>query len=596
MTGDPAGRFSHATRAFALFLLLGLVTGLIEGGHLAVQQHVVHHLTFASVDAPWMAPVAYALLFGALAVPVALLARLAPSWCTTRVILGLGITIVAFSLLLLWTGRLLSVYTLVLVSIGVGVQLGRMLAPLLERHQRRVVPLTGALLCLVGGVALLGTARERWRGYSGTDSSTIASADAPNVLLIILDTVRAASLSLYGYGRPTSPRLAEFAAGGVIFDSAYTVAPWTLPSHASMFTGLYHQDLSTDWLVPLDGAPRTLAEAFAASGYATGGFVGNLPYTSRESGLDRGFETYRDHKRTPLQLMLSATLFGTAREWWLFGNRRAHRDDDRKEGPRVTAEFLGWLDHRRPPRFFVFLNYFDAHLPLPGIPRGSAWDSGRRKLDSYDGAIARTDGYLGAVLDSLAARGVLDKTLVIIVSDHGTLLGEHGLTAHGNSLYQLLLHVPLVIRGPGVPAGRRLGTPVSLRDLAETVRHTAGLSQSPFPGTSLQPLWQARSTGPLSPLLAQVRKGINPPPQEPIKLGTMTSLIVNGQHYVLGGQGREELFDLGSDPAEDHNLAPEVGSQPVLDALRDSLRTLKRPGWGGAPDPPPRGTPGAAGS
>ncbi|MEO8634275.1 MAG: sulfatase [Gemmatimonadales bacterium] len=588
---------SPATRSFALLLLLGLLTGLIEGGYLALQQRVLHHLTFASVDALWMAPVAYALLFGLLAVPAALLARLAPGWCTTRVILGLGLTIVTFSLLLLWTGLLLSVYALMLMSVGVGVQLGRMLAPLVERHQRRLLPLTAMLLCLTGAVALAMIAGERWRRSSGADSATLASAASPNVLLVILDTVRAASLGLYGYERPTTPRLEEFAKGGVVFDSAYTVAPWTLPSHASLFTGLYHQDLSTDWLTPLDGVPRTLAEAFGAGGYATGGFVGNLPYTGRESGLARGFDTYRDHKLTPLQLFLSSTLFGTVREWWLFGNRRAHRDDDRKEGPRVTAEFLSWLDQRGPSPFFVFLNYFDAHLPLPGIPSGSAWDSGRRKLDIYDGAIARLDGYMGAMLDSLAARGVLDQTLVIIVSDHGTLLGEHGLTAHGNSLYQILLHVPLVIRGPGVPAGLRVGTPVSLRDLAETVRHTAGLAQAaPFPGRSLQPLWQSQPAGPLSPLLAQVRKGVKAPPQEPIRLGTMTSLILNGQHYVLGGRGKEELFDLGRDPAEDHNLAPEAGSLSVLDELRDSLRTLKHPGWAGAPEVPLHGTPGAPGS
>ncbi|MEO8634278.1 MAG: sulfatase [Gemmatimonadales bacterium] len=587
---------SPATRSFALLLLLGLLTGLIEGGYLTLQQHVLHQLTFASPDALWMAPVAYVLLFGVLAVPVALLALLAPRWCTTRVVLGTGITVLAFSLLSLWFGLRLGQLALGLLSLGIGVQLGRALAPLVDRHQRRVLPLTGLLLCLLGGVALAMVARDGWRSASGAESATTASADSPNVLLIILDTVRAASLGLYGYERPTSPRLEEFAKGGVVFDSAYSTAPWTLPSHGSMFTGRYHQDLSTDWLKPLDGAPRTLAEAFASSGYATGGFIGNLFYTTRESGLARGFATFRDYKRTPLQLFLNATLFGTIRDWSL-GAKRGKRDNDRKEGPRVTAEFLEWLDQRRPARFFVFLNYFDAHLPLPTVKRGDSWDSDRPKVDRYDAGIARTDAYLGALLDSLAARGVLEHTLVIIASDHGELVGEHDLGGHGNSLYLDALHVPLVVRGPGVPAGRRVGTPVSLRDLAETVRQAAGLSGvPPFPGTSLQPLWNAQPAGPLSPLLAQLIKGINTPPREPVTLGTMTSLIVQGQHYVLGGAGKEELFDLGSDPTEDHNLAPETGSQGVLDAIRDSLRAMKRSGWGGAPDVPSRGAPGAPGS
>lgn len=587
----------RASRAFTLLLLLGLIAGLIEGGWLGVQQHLLHRIVFATEDAVWMAPVAYVFIFGLVAVPVSLLAWLAPRWVGTRVILGLGITLLTFSLLSLWLGLRLSPLALVLLSLGVGVQLGRVLAPFAERHHSRLVLLTGLLLGGVGLVAVGAVAKDRWLRPAGTDSATGAQSGPPNVLLIILDTVRAASLSLYGYARPTSPRLAEFAAGGVTFDSAYSTAPWTLPSHGTMFTGLYHQDLSTDWLVPLDTEPRTLAEAFAASGYATGGFVGNLPYTSRETGLGRGFETFRDHKRTPLQVLLNASLFSVVREWWLFGKRRAHRDDDRKEGPRVTAEFLRWLDQRRPARFFAFINYFDAHLPRPGIARGSAWDSDRPKLDSYDGAIARTDAYMGALLDSLDARGALANTLVVIVSDHGTLLGEHGLTSHGNSLYQILLHVPLVIRGPGIPAGLRLGTPVSLRDLAETVRQAAGQTEMPpFPGKSLQALWEAAPTGPLSPLLAQVRKGVNAPPREPITLGTMTSIVVHNHHYVLGGRGKEELFDLSRDPGEDHNLAPEADYQAVLDALRDSLRLLKRPGWGGAPDLPARGTPGAPGS
>lgn len=594
-TTATGGQLSPATRAFTLLLLLGLVTGLIEGGYLALQQHLLHQLTFASPDALWMAPTAYALLFGTVAVPVVLLAWLAPKWCTTRVILGLGLSLLAFSLLSLWGGRLVSRGALLLLGLGVGVQLARLLTPLAERLQRRILPLTGVLLGAVGGIALVTVAGERWGRPTGTDAAAKPSAGAPNVLLIILDTVRAASLGLYGYERPTTPRLSEFARGGVTFDSAYSTSPWTLPSHGTMFTGLYHQEMTTDWTMPLDATPRTLAEAFGASGYATAGFVANLFYASRESGLARGFETYRDYKRTPQQLLLNATLFGTVRDWWL-GTRRARRDNDRKRGPEVTAEFLAWLDRWESPRSFVFLNYFDAHLPLPRVQRGGPWDSGRPKVDRYDAGIARTDEYLGALLDSLAARGALEHTLVIITSDHGELVGEHDLTEHGNSLYHPLLHVPLVVRGPGAPAGLRVGTPVSLRDLAETVREAAALpGAAPFPGASLQPLWQGQPGKSVSPLLAQVTKGINTPPEEPVTLGTMTSIIAGGHHYVLGGRGKEELFQLSSDPAEERNLAPEAGSQRVLEALRDSMRQLKRPGWGGAPDVPVRGTRGAPG-
>lgn len=601
MTGSTQGTsgrgrpFSPPVRAAMLLLLLGLVTGLVEGGYLALQQRLFHHITFATSDALWMAPVAYTILFALTAVPVALLAWLAPRRITTAVVLCIGIALLCFSLLSLWLGLRLNVLSLGLLSLGAGVQLGRLLGPFAERQERRLLLLTGVLLTVVGAVAGTAVAQYRWPRSAGATSGSAASAAAPNVLLIILDTVRAASLDLYGYDRPTSPHLTEFARGGVTFDSAYSISSWTLPSHGSMFTGLYHQDITTDWLTPLDAAPRTLAEAFAAGGYATAGFVGNLTYTSRESGLARGFQTYRDYKLTRSQLFNSATLYGVTRDLLLHASRvrRAH---DRKEGPRVTAEFLKWMDQRRPDRFFVFLNYFDAHLPRTTVRSGHEWHSGRWEMDGYDAAIARTDKFVGDLLDSLAARGVLERTLVVIASDHGTLIGEHNLHGHGNALYNRLLHVPLVVRGPGVPAGRRVSTPVSLRDLAETVRQAAGLvEQAPFPGTSLGPLWQDQPGAPVSPLLAQVTKGVLTPPNDPVTLGTMTSVILNGDHYILGGLGREEFFRLGTDPGEEHDLAADTAYQTALDAARDWMRDLKRPGWAGAPDVPPKGTPGGEG-
>ncbi len=587
-------RPSPPLRAVTLLVFVGLVTGLIEGGWLALQQQGLHRLTFASSDALWMAPIAYVVLFGVAAVPVALAAWLAPKWATTRFVLGLGLTALVFSLLSLWFGLRLSQISVGLLSIGAGVQLSRVLTPHAERHPRRLLLVTVGLCLTLGLVAVSVVTRDRWL-RSGRSPEGAAQPVGPNVLVIILDTVRAASLSLYGYDRPTSPRLAALARDGVTFDSAYSTAPWTLPAHGSMFTGLYHQDITADWLTPLDEAPRTLAEAFAASGYATAGFVGNLTYTSRESGLARGFGTYRDYKRSPDQLFNASTLYGITRDW-LLRTRRARRANDRKDGPRVTAEFLEWLDREAPPSFFVFLNYFDAHLPRAYVQSGSVWDSGRRQVDAYDAAIARTDGYLGDLLDSLQARGALANTLVIVTSDHGTLVGEHGLSGHGNALYHPLLHVPLVVRGPGVPAGGRVTTAVSLRDLAETVRDAAGLTgQPPFPGASLAPTWGARPMSSPSPLLAQVSKGINTPLDEPVTLGTMTSIISDGDQYILDGRGKEELFNLPTDPDEARNLAGEPARQSTLDALRDRMRALKRPGWGGAPDVPSPGTPGVSG-
>ena len=363
------------------------------------------------------------------------------------------------------------------------------------------------------------------------------SAAAPNVLLIVLDTVRADHLSLYGYDRPTTPALERWARRGILFSEARATAPWTLASHASLFTGRWPHELGVRWMTPLGTTVPTLAEHFGSRGYATAGFVANLIYCSYDTGLDRGFTHYEDYVLERLMALRTASLIdqavtelsalsglvdaGPFRSLRAAIGRSFFPREQRKDAGAINRAFVGWLSQRPEPArpFFAFLNYMDAHSPYV-LPPGAAhrfglkpesrddfqllnrhWDSIDKlrlapryralRADSYDNCIAHLDEGLGKLLDELAGRGVLDRTLVIVTSDHGEGLGEHGLFDHGESLYRTEIRVPLLIVPPAAPRTRGVvSQAVSLRDLPATIVELAGQGTgSPFPGRSLSRLW-----------------------------------------------------------------------------------------------------------
>jgi arylsulfatase A-like enzyme len=447
-------------------------------------------------------------------------------------------------------------------------------------------------------VALLGGLWTRgWRAVSerrAMSARAQASPDAPNVILLVLDTVRALELSAYGYGRPTSPRLSALARDGVRFDRAVATAPWTLPTHASLFTGLYQRDLSVGWTTPLNGASETLAERLARSGYATGGFIANLRYCSREYGLARGFQVYRDYAPIASQLagstMLGRRFVGSYND--LAGS---YILPGRKDGRRVVEEFLDWRSDIGKGPYFAFLNFFDAHEPYaprapydhifsPEEPRTRGIDETtsrppspevvRGLQDAYDGSIASLDAELGHLFDELARRGELDRTIVIVTADHGEEFAEHGLLSHGNGLNFPALHVPLIVRWPsgGVPAGTVVGTPVSLRDVPATILDLARtINEVPFPGRSLAPLWSGTPDAPRSPLLSELYWAPNQPSRFPVSSGNLHSLVRGRFHLIVGKGGREELYDIVSDPFERRSLIGDATLSDTLASLRDGL-------------------------
>jgi len=436
-----------------------------------------------------------------------------------------------------------------------------------------------------------------------------APQNAPNVLLLVLDTVRARSLSLYGYDRSTTPQLKHFARTGVLFQWAISTAPWTLPSHASMFTGHYPHEISANWQAPLDGTYPTLAEFLRSHGYLTAGFTGNEVYTGYEYGLNRGFIRYEDFpvslKEVIVNSSLGRFLFNSAVVRRLWGSPEIL---GRKTAADVNRDFLEWLPTERSRPFFAFLNYFDAHEPyLPPSPydlafgpehrqgnqpfmnlirnafRIDKWTmsehEARAERNAYEGAVAYVDDNIGQLLRVLEKRGLLDNTLIIITSDHGEQFGEHELFDHGNSLYLPLLHVPLLISFSGrVPSGRVVREPASLRNLAATVVDLIGLQgDSPFPGISLRGYWDGsldfNRLGKNS-LLSEVSPGYPRPAWYPVSKGEMRSFVVDRYHYIVNGDGREELYDFIADPSETNNLAIAGNIDHVPATTRSSLKRV----------------------
>ena len=366
---------------------------------------------------------------------------------------------------------------------------------------------------------------------------------SPNVLLIVMDTVAAGHLSLHGYDRATSTTLVELAERGIRFDSARAASSWTLPSHATMFTGRWLHELSVGWLTPLDRTRPTLAEFLGDRGYATAGFVANTYYCATDSGLGRGFTHYRDYIFPELTAFKTAVLVNRALEGLpgdrrfhggLAGVRRAADPTFNGSGGRwttiargrrrsIASSSTGCRSAPQPERpFFAFLNYFDAHYPYQ-LPPGRLhrfgveptdnyqrsliqhwWELDKTTLspegvafaaDAYDDCIADLDEQLGKLVDELDRRGVLERTWLIITSDHGESFGEHaGIFCHGKSLYETELHVPLLVVPPGGGATKQVvKETVSLRDLAATIVDVAGLEAgSPFPGVSLARFWNSQ--------------------------------------------------------------------------------------------------------
>ncbi|MEP7326066.1 MAG: sulfatase, partial [Gemmatimonadota bacterium] len=561
---------------------------------LGIRKFALHRFLFLSADAAWMAPVTDALLFVIAGLGLLLLRWILPRRIPLPPTL-LFAALASFTLLLMYDP--LSKPAAALLSLGIAVQATRMAGRRSDgfmRLVRRTTPALAALVLITGlGVrALIGMDRRR------SGAAAAESRGAPNVLLIVLDTVRAWSLGLYGYYRPTSPELGRWMSDGTRFQTALSTAPWTLPSHASMFTGRFPFELSAGWLSPLDGKFPTLAEVLSARGYAAAGFVANTTYCSYESGLARGFGHFEDYPVSIPQMLFSSSLGKV-----LAGSRFTRRKLLRVTAEDIDNRVLAWLNQRPSDRpFFVFLNYLDTHNPYQPPPpydtlfsdstTASVVDSIREDtparrwspeelraaVGEYDESLAYLDAQLGRLFAELKRRGLWDNTVVIVTSDHGEEFGEHRVFFHGNSLYRPALEVPLLVRFPGhVPAGLVVRTPVSLRDMAATVMDLSGGAAGQFPGRSLARFWNGTvsdSAPSADTLLMELGYSPRLPRATPIARGPMKSVVLNGHRLIRNGDGQLELYDFLRDTMELTDLARDSSYQAVLNQSFKALEAM----------------------
>ena len=560
------------------------------------------------LDLLWMAPASSLMWFGPLGVVLHIAARRWPERVKPEIV----IAVLSFLLFasLGWMIHGMDKKAASVLALGLAMQTSRMSTKrfnTIDAWIRRtvrwsVVPL---LLTFVG-VTSGRWAWERWRIASLPRVSAPPEGGAPNVLLLILDTVRAQNLSLYGYQRPTTPSLEKWAAEGVRFDRAFATSSWTLPSHAAMFTGRHAHELNIDrgkrlvYGAPLNDEYSTLAEALTQAGYATGGFTGNLVYLTWEHGLNRGFIHFEDFIVT-VHSFLTSSIIGrmVASHWRVRRLMRRPGEFNRKSAHELNKHVLKWLKNLDDRPFFVMVNYFDAHMPLhvpapfdtifgPGPvyrrrPRnlGLVPEVEVKRIPSYDGAIAYLDQQIDHLLTELKGRGLLDNTLVIVTSDHGEQWGEHGKFRHANSMYRQLLQVPLVMRfPPRIQQGKVVSTPVSLINLPATVLSMVGLeNDGRFPGKSLASYLLASylnetNTASHPPILSATSRA---PPDSDI------SLIANGFHYIRMHDGREEIYDLYDDPLDSLNLIATPSGQAALPEIRSILKgMIAKPAVGNA--------------
>jgi arylsulfatase A-like enzyme len=416
-------------------------------------------------------------------------------------------------------------------------------------------------------------------------------SDSPNVVVLILDTVRAIELGLYGNARPVSPNLDSLARNAIRFEYAYATAPWTLPSHTTMLTGRYPHEFSADWLEPYDGAHPLLSELLRDRGYATGAFVGNIVYLSRRWGLDRGFIRYEDYQADATALRTTSNLTRLVID--LLNTESRYRVRINGIDARVIRErFSRWQRSLDDRPFFAFINLFDAHAPygapapfdtmfLGRRPRSYDINDFRQRdaaenaelLGGYQQAIAYLDAEVGALVDDLRQRGVLDRTLLVITSDHGEDFGEHGYSGHGGGVHATQSRVPLLIVPPRFRGSLSVGGYVTLRDLAATIAEATRLEPGSVPGKSLSRHWTvaSRDSMPDSPVLVELSATDNLTTWYPAAHGALRSIVQDRTSYTMRDGGGEWLYDLDRDPIEQVDLATDTSFASTVSRLRAAL-------------------------
>jgi arylsulfatase A-like enzyme len=419
-----------------------------------------------------------------------------------------------------------------------------------------------------------------------------SSEGRPNIVLIVVDTLRADRLSCHGNERETSPTMDRLAREGLRCEQAYSSAPWTIPGTASVLTGLTPPEhglgvADSNYLSDrLDSLPKV----FAREGFTTGAITCN-PLVDGSRNFDQGFESFSNRPWAP--------------------------------APDIEQEVADWIAGIGEQRFFLYLHSTDPHAPyratpealarqgvverddiFPAMPREVVehWYDGKTEdkervertcehyLDVYDAEVDVTDHFVKHVLAELERAGLAENTILCITSDHGEEFLEHGLIGHFNQLFDESIHVPLILWGPGVPVGRVLSFPLENRHVAPTLLHLAGV---PLPvGMRGPDLTSEDDTDTLALqgayITSQKGRWVDFDKQESLTLGAMHSLV-EGQWQLIHcpvtdppGQGFDRLYDLQADPECRVDLAPRQPERVA--AMRSSIEAWLASGLAARPE------------
>ncbi len=429
------------------------------------------------------------------------------------------------------------------------------------------------LASLAGYASLpIGCARSNAQPPSEPDGT-----DPPNMVLVVLDTLRADHLGCYGYSRNTSPRIDAFAAAATKYRRCVAAAPWTIPTHASLFTGLFPFEHGVhtykgpaptpdDLLIPLAPDHTTLAETLRAEGYRTAAFMANSGYLDPVFQLDQGFDVYR------IKHVWSAEL---------------------------NELVFDWLDDNAARPFLLFINYIDPHRPYNTTPRPGLLDqpavrdngelldalvehvlSGKgpapaelvgQVIDQYDTGIGNADESVGALLDRLTALGLYDSSVIVLTSDHGEHFGDHQLVEHSKDVYESALWVPLIIKTPGQQAPAVVGDLTATTDLprlmlAHLPAAMAARCLPAFPDAPGNHLVVAENYYTRAKDLYDPRWGR--------RFDRVRTTAYDWPYkLIFSSDKRHELYNLETDPDESRNLLtiePQVAVR-----LADRLRTFR---------------------
>jgi arylsulfatase A-like enzyme len=425
----------------------------------------------------------------------------------------------------------------------------------------------------------------------------------PNVLLVVMDTVRADHLSVYGYERDTTPHLKQLAQDSAVFTTAISASDFTLTSHATLFTGMYGswhgarcQPPDATYGRALAPQVPTLAEILSTKGYRTFGVAANL-YLRADFGLQRGFQDF--HIPRPVPVL-------AAESWYMLRNQMRRvlsffadtSQFDRlfSRGDEINRDFFATVkktDLTRGP-FFAFVNYMDAHFPyIPPAPFDRRFPGkevrlvqddleaiqeqvfhgkslpgvyANHSISQYDGGIAYIDAQIGQLVHWLKDQNLYDDTMIVVTSDHGEAFGEKRLFGHANSAYQNLLHAALLVKYPHSAHQGVVNEPVSLTDVLPTILKTLGYAVPPT--SQGRSLTEGAAVEPREIFGESFPCPVFHPPECPQGC-TSRAVISWPNKYITSSNGRYEEYDLSSDPGETRNLFGSLN--PVAQKLRTEL-------------------------